>query len=103
MTTVYEIPLINGPQRRTVSLGGATYGIVIAWNPATGGYVLDIADSNGAPIVTALPLVAGVDLLAPYAYLGLGGALYVQTDHDPDAVPAFDNLGTTARLYWVTA
>lgn len=101
--TVYEIPLVAAPQRRTVSLGGVTYGLVVAWNAATGGYVLDINDSNGAPIVTAIPLVAGVDLLSPYAYLGLGGALYVQTDHDADAAPTYDNLGTTARLYWVAA
>jgi hypothetical protein len=101
MTTVYEIPLVAAPQRRTVSLAGVTYSLVVAWNAATGGYVLDIADSDGAAILSALPLVTGVDLLAPYAYLGLGGALYVQTDHDPDVVPAFDTLGAASRLYWV--
>lgn len=94
--TVYELPLRAAPQRRSVSLSGTIYDIVVYWNGQ--GYVLDIVG-----IVTALPLVTGVDLLAPYAYLALGGALYVQTDYDADAVPTFDNLGVTAKLYWVTA
>jgi hypothetical protein len=53
-------------------------------------------------LVSGIPLVTGVDLLAPYAYLGFGGELLVATDGNTAAVPTYANLGTGSHLYFVT-
>ncbi len=103
MATPYEIPLQAYPQTLSIMLGGVTYQLTLQYrNSAIGGWVLDIADSASTPILQGIPLVTGVDLLAQYRYLGFGGALYVQTNSDPDAVPTFENLGADGKLYWVT-
>jgi hypothetical protein len=100
--TPYEIPLTPEPQSFTIQLGGIDYYMTLAWNRASACWVLDIADEDRLPIVNGIPLVTGLDLLEPYAHLGFTGALLVQTDFDADAVPTFDNLGITGRLYFVT-
>lgn len=100
---VYEIPLSSEPQSLVVSLSGTAYRLTLVWNPVSSAWVLDIADTSGNAILSGVPLVAGADLLAPVAYLGLGGALYVQTDNDAEAPPTVDNLGATAHVYWVPA
>ncbi|MNU03634.1 hypothetical protein D3C72_2477290 [compost metagenome] len=64
--------------------------------------MLDIATAARVPILTGIPVVTGLDLLAQYAYLGFGGMLIVQTDHDADAVPTLGNIGIAGRLYFVT-
>lgn len=67
-----------------------------------GGWAVDIASSNGSPIVNGIPLVTGCDLLAQYRHLGFAGELRVQTSSDPDAVPTWANLGNQSHLYWIT-
>lgn len=100
----FEIPLSPQPQRFLIPINGTTYQLTVQWRDTDqGGWVLDIADAQGAPIVNGMPLVTGCDLLAQYAYLGFGCALTVSTDFDPDAVPTFDNLGQTSHLYFETA
>lgn len=100
--TVYEIPLTPTPQRFTITLSQVSYRMTVKYADAPGGgWMLDIADVNGVAIVNGIPLVTGANLLAAYEYLGLSGALVVQTDHDTDAVPTFDNLGTESHLFFV--
>lgn len=100
----FEIPLSPQPQRFFIPLNGANYQFTVQWRDADqGGWVLDIADAQGAPILSGVPLVTGADLLAQFAYLGIGGKLTVSTDYAPDAVPAFTNLGLTSHLYFETA
>lgn len=100
--TIYEIPLTPTPQRFGITLQQVTYVMRVTWADAPGGgWVLDIADTNDVPIVNGIPLVTGANLLAGYEYLGLSGSLVVQTDHDTDALPTFDNLGLTSHLYFV--
>ncbi len=105
MSSIYEVKLQLGvPQTCTVVLGGVEYTLTLNYrNIPDGGWVLDIADSLSNPIVSGIPLVTGADLLGQYAYLGLGGGLWVQTLSDQDAPPTFDNLGGDGKLYWVTA
>jgi hypothetical protein len=98
----YEIPLTPTPQSFSIALGGVTYKMTVVWVVGCG-WVLNIADANGVSIVNGVPLVTGVDLLDQYAYLGFTGSLVVQTDHDADAVPTFDNLGLTSHLFFVTS
>lgn len=101
---VQEIPLVAAPQRFFITLANVTYQMTMLWRDTDmGGWVLDIASSDGTPIISGLPLVTGADLLEELGYLGIGGQLIVQTDHDVDAVPTFQNLGDTGHLYFVTA
>lgn len=102
MTTTVEIPLTPESQQLAVKINGTTYHLTVQWREAdAGGWMLDIADSDDVRIVDGLPLVTGADLLAQHGHLNLGFELRVQTDHDPDAVPTFENLGINAHLYAV--
>jgi hypothetical protein len=107
MATIYvlTIPQPGTPQSFVVSLGGIKYTFTVRYrNLAEAGWILDIGDSGNNPIINGIPLVTGANLLAQYAYLNIGGGggLYVYNPSDPDAVPAFDDLGNVTQLYWVT-
>jgi len=103
MPTFYEIPLTPDPQRFTVTLSGVDYRMTVQYRDAGGaGWVLDIADSNNAPIVSGIPLVTGVDLLGQYRHLGFSGRLWVQGAANPDDVPTFEDLGIGSHVFWVT-
>ena len=102
MSNTYEIPLINSPQLFSITLSNISYNLQIVWNNIALVWVIDFYDANQVAILTGVPLVTGVDLLAPYTDLGFGGKLFAQTDHDLTAPPTFDNLGITGHLYWVT-
>jgi hypothetical protein len=65
--------------------------------------VLDIADASGAPVVSGLPLLPGVDLLGQYGHLGIGGALIVMLDSGAGDAVTFNNLGTSAHLRFVVS
>ena len=101
--TVYTVPLNGAPQQFTIALGTTTYTLLMKWNNAQQGWFLDIGDVNNNSIVTGIPLVTGVDLLAKYAYLNFEGSLYVQTQSNVDAIPTFTNLGTDSNLFFVTS
>lgn len=90
------------PQTMTLTLGGLQYFLRLTWCEPGLFWVVDIADQNEVPIARGLPLVTGHDLLAQYRHLGIPGSLTVQTDHNPDAVPTFHNLGDTGHLYFVS-
>ncbi len=100
--TVSEIPLTAVPQSFSISLNSVIYNLTIVWNTQSTSWTLDIADVNSNPILQGIPLITGADLLEQYAYAGIGGSLYVQSDGDQTAVPTFSNLGTTGHLYFVT-
>lgn len=102
MTIVTEIPLSPSPQTFSITLAGVSYRMTLIWREVGGaGWVLDIADVAGQALVNGVPLVTGVDLLAPYPDKGFGGQLRVLTDGGVDAAPTFTNLGVTSHLYWV--
>ena len=102
MTTVYEIPTAGSPKIITVTLPSGTYfmRLIYADSPnGEGGWLLDIGDQNGNPLVCGIPLVTGCDLLEQYAYLGIGGPLYCITAGDPTTPPTFSSLGSTSNLF----
>nr|WKF61912.1 hypothetical protein HUO10_006444 [Paraburkholderia busanensis] len=101
--TAYEIPLSAKPQTFSISLGGVSYRMTLRWNIPAAAWMIDIADASSNPLVGSIPMVTGIDLLEQYAYLGFNGKLVAQTDHDPNAVPTFDNLGSTGHLYFLTS
>lgn len=102
MTNYSEIPLTPSPQVLTTALSGVTYTLTIKWNTVAECWMMDIGDQSNNPLVQGIPLVTGSDLLAQFEYLGIGGALTVQTDNDPAAIPTYTNLGTTGHLFYAT-
>lgn len=101
--TVSQIPLAAGTaQTLSVSLNSVIYNLTLTWNVPAQSWLLNIADGNGNDLLDGLPLVTGCDLLAQYAYVGIGGSLYVMTAGEGDSVPNFTNLGTQGNLYFVT-
>jgi hypothetical protein len=101
---IYEIPISPNPQRFSISMAGAAYNLRLIYIDAPdAGWLLDIDDVNDNPLICGIPLVTGADLLAQYAYLGIGGQLFCTTDGDPSAVPTFANLGVTSHLYFQTS
>ena len=99
--TVYEIPLIAQSQKFSITLAGINYNLQLVWNAYMQAWVLDINDTNNAPVIGGIPLVTGADLLEQYGYLVFGGQLIVQTDNNPDVLPTLDNLGSTSHLFFV--
>lgn len=100
---VFQIPLLNTPQKFNITLNETEYTIVNKWNDLEdGGWLLDIYDFNSSePIVMAVPLVTGVNLLEQLEYLGIPGKLFIYTDSDPLAPPTLNNLGIESNLYFV--
>ena len=88
--TPYEIPLSPNPQTFAIALAGVSYQLTITWNPAMACWVLDIANEDREPIVNGIPVITGLDLLAQYEYLNLGGSLVVQTDGSSSLVVEVD-------------
>lgn len=100
----FEIPLSPTPQQFTIALAGVVYTLTVKYlNVDQGGWTVDIGDAQNNPIVTAIPLVTGADLLEQYAYLNFGGTLTVSTDNSPDAPPTFQNLGVNSHLWFTTS
>lgn len=100
--TPYEIPLSPEPQSFSVDLAGTPVGVRLLWCRDAACWCADLSDAAGALLLGGVPVVAGCDILGQHPELGIAGALLAQTDHDADAPPTFDNLGTTGRLYLVT-
>jgi hypothetical protein len=104
---VSEIPTWPFASVETITLNGTTYTLNFTWNKFAGDgagcWMLDIADANANPMAQGIPLVTGADLLGQLEYLGLGGAMFVQSDNDPALVPSYATLGSTGHLYWVAA
>lgn len=101
MLKVLEIPLSAEPQRFTVQLGATSYQLRLLWSSPAAAWMMDLLLEDGTQLLGGVPLVTGRDLLEPYPYLGIPGCLIVQTDHQADAVPTFENLGVAGRLYYV--
>jgi hypothetical protein len=104
--TFYEIPLNGRPQVFPITLAGNPLRLTFSYRDSQigmGGWVMDVADSGGVPILCGVPLVTGANLLQQYDYLEFGGVLFVMTDGDQDAVPGFTTLGQIpgSHLYWM--
>ncbi len=101
--TIFEFPLSPNAQQMTVPIGGSELTFRFAWaDSPDGGWFVDISRLDGTPLVRGLPLTAGENVLQKFDYLGIGGAIYVQTDADPLIEPTYDNLGLNGRVLLVT-
>ena len=99
---VTRIPLTNTPQQFDITLSNIQLTFVLQWNPFLQSWMMTLIDAKSQmPLLLALPLVTGVDLLVQFRYLGIPGSLVVYTDGDETAVPTFDNLGEESNLYYI--
>ncbi len=99
---VSRIPLTNTPQQFDITLSNISLTMVLQWNSFLDNWVISLLDkASQLPLILALPLVTGVDLLLQYKYLQIPGSLYIYTDGDQEAVPTFDNLGEESNLYYI--
>ena len=102
MSTVYEVPTSPQAQYFQIALAGIVYKLNLYWGLVSNCWVFDLFDTTGNPILQGIPMVTGVDLLAAFPDLNLGGQLVATTDTDPTAPPTFTNLGSTGHLLFVT-
>lgn len=99
--TPYEIPLSPQPQTLQIDLSGTIYQLTFYWSTQGQCWMFNLADVDGNPLLMGAPVVTGINLLRQYDYLGIAGDIIVQTDHNPDQVPTFTNLGTEGHVYYV--
>lgn len=98
---ISEIPLSPDNQKFTVTLAGTTYVMRLVWRDPV--WCLDILNTDGTTVVVpSLPLVTGLDLLAPYEYLALGFKLMVGCDTAGQDYPTKTDLGLASHLYVIT-
>lgn len=90
-------------QAMTLSLPSGDYRLTIRWyDSEEAGWTLDLADPDGTPLLSTIPLVTGADLLAQHRHLGLDAQLIVASDSQVDRVPGFADLGVSTQLYVIT-
>ncbi|ECL9665853.1 hypothetical protein S350_25725, partial [Salmonella enterica subsp. enterica serovar Derby] len=83
--TIQEIPLTADNQQFSIILAGITWRIRIIWRDLY--WIMDLQNDRGEPVISGIPLVTGADLLAQYAYMGLGFKLVVMCDDSTQDYP----------------
>lgn len=99
---VYEIPITASPQKTTVNLAGTDRVLTTAWCDPAQCWILSIDNVDGTNVIDGMPMVTGVDLLGQYAYLGIGGSIFVQSLSDPSRVPGYSTLATDGLVFFWT-
>lgn len=109
MAPPYAVPLARIPivpaqgQSFNINLNGTDYRFRLQYNDAEeGGWVLDIGDAQGAPIVCGISVVSNTNLLGQYEHLqiGRGGALFVANAVGDDSTPTFAGLGEEWQMFF---
>ncbi|BDH44894.1 hypothetical protein TUM12370_09380 [Salmonella enterica subsp. enterica serovar Choleraesuis] len=99
---VEEIPLSADNQTFSIQLAGTSLRLKVIWRD-NAGWLLDLYNPDGSSLLQGIPLVCGVDLLAPYRHLGIGGELRLLCD-DPRLSAADKNtLGTNSHLLFIAS
>lgn len=100
MSAPKNIPIqANIPaQSFSIVLNGVGYNMSAKWNSRAGFWTLDIADEDGAIIISNIALKAGLDLLYPFN-LGIGG-LYVYDVSETGKEATLNNIGTEVILVY---
>lgn len=97
---VTEIPLTADNQLFRIQLGQATYTLRVIWRGGAG-WILDVMDSAGEPLLTGVPMAPDVSLNEQYPELGLAGILLVMADNGAPEYPTKTNLGSSSHLYFL--
>jgi hypothetical protein len=97
----FIVPLTPEPQTFGIALAGVQYRLTLRWcGQAEGGWMLDIADADDAPLACGLAVVTGADLLEQYPDLGIGGMLWIYST--TELPPGYDDLGGAMQLIFET-
>lgn len=96
-----EIPLTPDNQQFRIDIAGETLLIRTLWRDGAG-WIMDLIDDYGQPLILGIPLVSGVNLLAQYPHLGINAQLVVTSDKGVADSPGIDNLGVSTHLLAVT-
>ncbi|MBF7687087.1 phage baseplate plug family protein [Acinetobacter rathckeae] len=92
----FNIPLTGNNQKINVALGGTTYKLRLIFRSQK--WFLDVLDTAENPVILAIPMVMGDDLLVQHQHV-LQGSLYVVNMNDDEA-QNFSDLGDKITLYW---
>lgn len=93
---IQEIPLTADNQQFSIILAGTTWRISITWRDLY--WIMDLQNDREEPVISGIPLVTGADLLAQYAYMGLGFKLVVVCDDSTQVYPTKTDLGGRSHL-----
>jgi len=87
-----------------VPLGDLVYSLRIVWSQRCSCWHLDLADSEGNPLVFGIRLVTLFPLLYRWQYIaGMPpGELWFLDLRDEGAKPTLEDMGDRFRLYYVT-
>ena len=91
----------EGESRRVVQLSSVVVlTLVTRYSYYQRVWTLDILDAQGGDVLLGLPLVPGLDLLAPYPQQKktLGGLLLLQRRREAHRTP--ESLGVDTQLLW---
>lgn len=91
-----QIPLNLPNQKFIVRLGKHNFKLQVIYRIDT--FYLDIFNSKDDVLITALPLVQGIDLLEQYQHL-IKGSMYV-LNSNKDERHNFFAISTEIGLYW---
>lgn len=95
-----EIPLLPDNQQFRILLGNKIYTLRIIWRDLAG-WIMDVMDSGGTPLLCGVPLLSGVNLLQQYPQAGIAGTLRVITDKGAPNEPDKTNLGKSSHLIFI--
>jgi hypothetical protein len=99
---IFLIPMDARSQQFEIDLAGRSLILESLWNGQADAWMLSMYDGiTKDALFMNMPMVAGIDLLAPFRYLGIDGQLFVYTDGDETALPTARNLGAESNLYFV--
>lgn len=98
---IQEIPLSADNQVFTIQLGNNQLRLRLIFRDEAG-WILDVMAVDSTPIISGIPLVTDINLLAPYSHLGFSDSLLVVSDDRAQFYPTKTNLGFQSHLYFVT-
>lgn len=92
------------PIQLTVDGRTLTLQLYVYFSEMAGYWLMDVADQAGTWLLHSVPLLTGsypaANLLAPYAYLGIGSAFVINASGVAQDNADATNLGTDFVLVW---
>ena len=101
-----KISLDSGPNQTwqaSVAINGgiSRFFCELNYNEIAQYWTMDISDSNHVPLLSGVPLVTGLNILAPFAYMEIGSIYILNASGvaSPD-YPNSTDLGTDFIMVW---
>ena len=97
---IYSIPLAEGNQTFTITLGESRFRLTFIYRKAfLGGWFMDIENLNGSEALYSVPILCECDLLEQYPHKGFGHFWAVLGSRQRE-YPTFEDMGKALKLYW---